>query len=168
MPAAQVCHTDTDVQAAMAGWASWMPGMPAPILPHRPSPLAAAWARASPRNLSPSAHSAAEPPASQPTARVQLLPAEDVQPAAHAVTDASAAPDTSLQQSAPLQQDSNEVDPAAQPASSTATATAAPGGSVDGTAFSQMMQAARAKPALQTSGHQHRCTGLCSQCLGSS
>jgi len=155
--AAQVCMTDTDVQAALAGWAEWLPGMPAPVLPRQPSPLAAAWARASPS-------STAQRPASQATATAPVLPPPDATSTMQPAGQTSAPARTGLPQSTGTvphhSQAGSSVEPAAQPASRAHSKESAPERSTGGSAFSQMMQAARTRaPPPQADGRRDGCAG---------
>ena len=166
MSAAQVCETDTDVQAALAGWARWLPGMTAPVLPRRPSPLAAAWARASPSkppSLPPV--SATEHPASHTTPAAAVVPPPDAKPSADPV---SALPEGDKGGGMVSQQHQEDADRQAKPQ----LARQAPGGGpapergTGASAFSQLMQAARTKaPAPHASGRQDRFVGSAAMCL---
>ena len=150
--AAQVCMTDTDVQAALAGWARWLPGMPAPVLTRQPSPLAAAWARASPS-------STAQRPAGQAASNAPVMPPPDPESTVQPVGDASEPARTGLQQGvgtiAHHSQAEFSEETAAPPPSQAHSEMSGPAPSTSGSAFSQMMQAARTRvPPPQADGRR--------------
>jgi len=144
--------TDTDVQAALAGWARWLPGMPAPVLPRQPSPLAAAWARASPS-------STAQRPGSQATATAPVVPPPDEKSTMQRFENTSAPARTELRQDTGMvshhSQAEMSAETAAQPPSQAHSEIPAPAHSTGGSAFSQMMQAARTRvPPPQADGRR--------------
>ena len=150
---AQVCVTDAEVQAALSGWAAWAPGKPAPSFPRRPNALAAAWARAGSSKPLPSANSSALKSVSGPPSAAASLP-EDRPRSLGQTSQKVAAEMMSITEQHVASSMRHNQKPCYVTAAdgrnlAAETPVSTPGTSISGTAFSHMMQAARAKPQPQ-------------------